>query len=311
MQLAITTRNLSKQYGTVIALDNVSLDVNQGELFGFLGPNGAGKSTFVKILLGLVRHNSGEARIFGIPANRLQARRSIGYLPENMRAYDFLTVEEFMRFHARLAGIETGNIKRETDRCLGALGMTPQRSRKISTLSKGMLQRVGIAQAMLGNPELLILDEPASGLDPIGLTDVRNLLLELHRLGTTIFLNSHLLSEVERTCSRIAILHQGKVIKIGRTGDVSDKQRHLEIAAEGLTDAVLERMTPLCDRPPQRSGTVVRAYPRTPHDAAALHRLLVEQGCSVLSLRWQSESLEELFYRLIKNEVSDRSHHQH
>jgi ABC-2 type transport system ATP-binding protein len=311
MQLAIAAHHLVKQYGPLRALDQVSLEVRQGEIFGFLGPNGAGKSTFVKILLNLLKPSSGQARLFGLPTQQPHSRKNVGFLPENIRAHDFLTVEEFIRFHARLAEIEAHSIARETGRCLDAVGLGAEGRRRIGTLSKGMLQRVGIAQAILGSPELLILDEPTSGLDPIGFTDLRNLLLDMNRRGTTIFLNSHLLSEVERTCDRIAILHRGKIIKVGSKADLSDRDRHLEIIAEGLSEGVLPQITAVSEKPAELDGTVLRAYPRSDHDCLAIHRIIVERGGRVSSLRWKAESLEELFYRLVKDENPEHNRGRH
>ena len=165
-----------------------------------------------------------------------------------------------------------------------------------------MLQRAGIAQAILGNPELLILDEPTSGLDPIGFTDLRRLLLEMKARGTTIFLNSHLLSEVERTCDRVAILHKGKIIKSGLRGDLSDRGKHLEVTAEGFTDAMAAAIRALSQKDIEAEGTNFRIYPNDEKDSVAVHRIIVEGGGRVQSLSWKSESLEEIFYRLVKNE---------
>lgn len=304
MQPVISTRNLIKRYGTTIALEDVSLEVGGGEIFGFLGPNGAGKSTFVKILLSLVRPTAGEARIFGIPVREPRARKNVGYLPEHIRIHDFLTVREFIRLHAHLAGIDRSDVDREVDRCLEMLGVLSVRSRKIGTLSKGMLQRVGIAQAIVGDPELLILDEPTSGLDPIGFTDLRNLLLAMRRRGTTIFLNSHILSEVERTCDKVAILHHGRIIAAGRPGDIAGKERHVEIVAEGITEEMLEQMRSLCTTTPQRDGTVIRAYPQSEQDAARIHAIIASMGGKVRSFCWKGETLEDLFCRLVKDEIT-------
>jgi len=186
-----------------------------------------------------------------------------------------------------------------------------ERTRRIGTLSKGMLQRVGIAQALLGNPELLILDEPTSGLDPIVFADLRRLMLDMNRRGTTIFLNSHLLSEVERTCDRIAILHRGKIIKVGSKADLSDRDRHLEVIVDGLSESMLPSLTALSEKPVVYDGTSLRAYPRSEQDCLAIHRIIVEQGGRVLSLRWKAESLEDLFYRLVKDENPEHNRNRH
>ncbi|MCX8043066.1 MAG: ABC transporter ATP-binding protein [Desulfobacterota bacterium] len=305
MQSAIVTRDLTKRYGSVIALDGVSLTVERGEIFGFLGPNGAGKSTFVKILLHLVKPTAGDASLFGVPVHEPRARKNVGYLPEHIRIYDFLTVAEFIRLHVRLAGIEHDAVRKEAEHCFEVLGIASLRTRKIGTLSKGMLQRVGLAQAIIGQPELLILDEPTTALDPIGFADVRRLLLDMRRCGTTIFLNSHILSEVERTCDRIAILNHGSIVAIGRPGDIAKKDHYLEIIADGITDEMLAQITSKLKISIGRDGSVLRAYPQREQDAAALHSMIAMLGGRVRSIRWHSETLEDLFCRIVHHETVD------
>jgi ABC-2 type transport system ATP-binding protein len=302
MQFAIEAHSLVKKYGSIAALDDITLVVNRGEIFGFLGPNGAGKSTFVKVILNLVRATSGSVRIFGEPVTNAQARQTIGFLPENIRVYPFLSIDEFLHFHGELIGISSKKIKREIDTCLCAMALESVRTQKIGTLSKGMLQRTGIAQAILGNPELLILDEPTSGLDPIGFTELRRLLLEMKARGTTIFLNSHLLSEVERTCDRVAILNKGKIIKSGSRDDLSDRGKHLEVVAEGFTGGMGNAINALSQKSLESDGKYLRIYLSNENDSVTVHRIIVEAGGRVQSLAWKSESLEELFYRLVKNE---------
>jgi ABC-2 type transport system ATP-binding protein len=302
MQFAIEAHNLVKKYGAIAALDDINLSVNRGEIFGFLGPNGAGKSTFVKIILNLVHTTSGSARIFGEPVTNAQARKTIGFLPENIRLYPFLSINEFLHFHAELIGISKQKAQEEVTACLHAVAMESTREKKIGALSKGMLQRTGIAQAILGNPELLILDEPTSGLDPIGFTELRQLLLEMKSRGTTIFLNSHLLSEVERTCDRVAILNKGKIIKVGSRDDLSDRGKHLEITAEGFVGGMETAINALSQKNLEIDGKNLRIFLNNESDSVNVHRIIVEAGGRVQSLAWKSESLEELFYRLVKHE---------
>jgi len=302
MQFAIEAQSLVKKYGGFVALDDINLVINRGEIFGFLGPNGAGKSTFVKIILNLVRKTSGSARVFGEPVTKAQARKTIGFLPENICLYPFLSINEFLHFHSELIGISKQKINEEITSCLRAVALEPVRGKKIGTLSKGMLQRTGIAQAILGNPELLILDEPTSGLDPIGFTELRRLLLDMKAGGTTIFLNSHLLSEVERTCDRVAILNKGKIIKIGSRDDLSDRGKHLEVTAEGFTSSMAEAINALSQKNFEKDEKNFRIYLNNENDSVAVHRIIVEAGGRVQSLAWKSESLEELFYRLVKHE---------
>ena len=305
MQLAIQAENLVKYYGNVKALDQVSLNVYKGEIFGFLGPNGAGKSTFVKILLNLTAPSGGKAKIFGESSRHVLSRKSVGFLPENIKTYQFLTVEEFLSFHAELSELSRKSIKSEVDRCLAIVGLAKDRKKRISALSKGMLQRAGIAQALLGNPELLILDEPTSGLDPIGFTELRKMLLDMKQQGTTIFLNSHLLSEIERTCDRVAILYKGRILKSGNKADLSDKEKHLEIIVDGLNDSMVREINLISKKPLEIDGSSVRVYPEKEEDTFTIHRILAEQGGRLQALSWKAESLEELFYRLVKHENLD------
>lgn len=307
MQFAIEAYNLVKHYGTLKALDQVSLSVRRGEIFGFLGPNGAGKSTFVKIMLNLINPSAGSTKIFGESSKNVLSRKNVGFLPENIKTYGFLKIDEFIAFHAQLSEMPKQNIKSEIERCIAKVGLKGERKRKLGTLSKGMMQRVGIAQAIIGQPELLILDEPTSGLDPIGFTELRNMLLEMNHMGTTIFLNSHLLSEVERTCDRIAILHKGKIIKIGDKKDISDKEKHLEIVVEGLTDNMVKCITALTKRQVELSDNTLKVFPSNENDPLTIHKIITDQGGKLLSFLWKAESLEELFYRLVKHEDDDDS----
>lgn len=300
MQYAIEAQDLVKTYGRITALDHVSIQVDEGEIFGFLGPNGAGKSTFVKIILNLIFPSRGSAKIFGQNVTNSSSRKSVGFLPENIRVYPFLTVEEFMRLHAELAEIPGKNIQNEVDRCLDMLGMVERKKSRIAALSKGMLQRVSIAQAILGRPRLLILDEPTSGLDPIGIKELRTILLEMKQIGTTILLNSHLLSEVEKTCDKVAILSNGKIIKSSTKSDLSGNRKHLEAVVEGFTDTMARQINELSSLPVEKTGNLITFYPQNENDSVAIHKIIIDQGAKLISLSWKGESLEEIFYKLVK-----------
>ena len=212
-----------------LALKGLNLSVRAGEVFGFLGPNGAGKTTTMNVLLGFVRATSGTARLFGVDVREPIARQRIGYLPELTYYYKFLTAEELLRFYARLFQIPGDETERRIDRLLKLVELEPARKRAIKTYSKGMQQRIGIAQALINEPDLLILDEPTSGLDPIGRMKVRELIQRLNSEGKTIFFSSHELGEVETVCNRVAILHQGELKVEGRVQDlVAQHQMNLE-----------------------------------------------------------------------------------
>ncbi|HQT93084.1 MAG: hypothetical protein B7Z61_00910 [Acidobacteria bacterium 37-71-11] len=222
---AISVSGLSKEYRhgrrRLRALDGVNLAVGHGEVFGLLGANGAGKTTLVKVLLGLARPTSGEARVRGRDPRRSAARRRIGYLPEGHRFPGYLTGEASLRLFGRLAGVAEQDLDRRIPELLELVGLAGRGGDRVGRYSKGMTQRLGLAGALLDEPDILFLDEPTDGVDPVGRRQIRDVLLATRRQGTTIFINSHLLSEVERTCDRVAILHQGRVVRQGTVEDLT------------------------------------------------------------------------------------------
>ncbi|MGH7584054.1 MAG: ABC transporter ATP-binding protein, partial [Gemmatimonadales bacterium] len=209
---AIETRNLRKVFGRQTAVRNLSLTVRRGEIFGFLGPNGAGKSTAIKMLLGLVRPTGGEAYVLGAPSSTVSVRQQIGFLPEDFRFYDWLTASELLRLHGRLSGMASAALRRRIPEVLELVGLGPHAERRLRGFSKGMLQRIGLAQAVIHEPQLIFLDEPTSGLDPMGRRLVRDILRSERDRGATVFLNSHLLGEIEVTCDRVAFIKEGEVV---------------------------------------------------------------------------------------------------
>jgi ABC-2 type transport system ATP-binding protein len=216
---ALAVTDLRKTYGRTEALRGVSVEVGEGELFGLLGPNGAGKSTLVKIACGLVRPTTGSAQIAGAPAGSLAAQRALGYLAELFRFPEWQSADEVLGLHQELAGSDGGAAER--GELLELVGLTEATQRPVGQMSKGMQQRLGIAQAMVGSPRLLLLDEPTSALDPAGRRTVRRLLEELRARGVAVLLNSHLLSEVELVCDRVAIIARGEVVAAGTPGELS------------------------------------------------------------------------------------------
>jgi ABC-2 type transport system ATP-binding protein len=208
---AIETRGLRKEYEGKVAVEGLDLTVERGEVFGFLGANGAGKTTSVKMLLGLVHPSAGQATILGQPIGSPASRRAVGFLPEDFQFHSWLRGDEFLDLHARLFGVSATERARRIPELLAQVGLEDVAQRQLGTYSKGMLQRIGLAQALVNDPQLVFLDEPTSGLDPIGRRMVRQTLGHLRDRGVTVFLNSHLLSEVELTCTRVAFMHQGRV----------------------------------------------------------------------------------------------------
>jgi len=215
---------------TKVALTGLDLEVNAGEIFGFLGPNGAGKTTTMNVLLGFVQPTSGAAYLFGIDVRQPIARQRIGYLPEMTYYYKFLTAEELLRFYAKIFGLPRGETDKRIDQLLKLVELESARKRPIKSYSKGMQQRVGLAQALINNPDLLILDEPTSGLDPLGRMKVREIIQRLKNEGKTVFFSSHELGEVETVCDRVAIIHQGELKAIGRVNEITGAHASLEKA---------------------------------------------------------------------------------
>ncbi|MCI0537185.1 MAG: ABC transporter ATP-binding protein [Verrucomicrobiales bacterium] len=227
--LRVEYRPTGRERTANVAVDGLNLTVQPGEVFGFLGPNGAGKTTTMNVLLGFLRPTSGAAYIFGVSTNEPIARQRIGYLPELTYYYKFLNAEELLRFYGRLFAIASAELEKRIDAILKLVELEPARKRLIKTYSKGMQQRVGLAQALINNPELLIFDEPTSGLDPIGRMKVREIIQRLKDEGKTVFFSSHELGEVETICDRVAILNQGRLKMEGKVTDlVAHHQMNLE-----------------------------------------------------------------------------------
>jgi ABC-2 type transport system ATP-binding protein len=294
---AIESRGLRKEFGAQTAVHDLTLTVARGEVFGFLGPNGAGKTTSVKMLLGLVRPTSGEARVLGAPVGDVAVRARLGFLPEHCRFHDWLTGRELLEVHARLYGLDADRRARRIAELLERVGLVADAGRRVNEYSKGMRQRIGLAQALLSEPELVFLDEPTSGLDPVGVLLVRDVIRDLRARGTAVFLNSHLLSEVEVTCDRVAFVRHGRVVReVSMGGDAGVLE--VEIKIRPVTAQVLMGLA--------RFGTQVRHEGDVVHLAVpdaeavpALMRFLVEQGVDVYRVASRRESLESMFLDVV------------
>ncbi len=242
----ISTKNLKKDYQAggfskekITALKNFSFNVNQGDIFGLLGPNGAGKTTLVKILLGIVYPTEGEVSIFGESIKNEKYKNKIGYLPENHKFPNYLSGEQVLHYFGMLSGLTSTEVKSRSDEYLRIVDMEKWKKTKIKKYSKGMMQRLGIAQAMINEPELIFLDEPTDGVDPIGRKEIRDILLALKDKGKTIFLNSHLLSEIELMCNKVAILNKGELIKEGTIDEITSSGNNYMFTTSDLSDDVI------------------------------------------------------------------------
>lgn len=296
--LAIETHGLRKVFDDKVAVANLTLAVEQGEVFGFLGPNGAGKTTAVKMLLGLIRPTQGQATLLGAPIGDRQARARVGFLPEHFRFHDWLTAAEFLKLHADLYQMPPEISRRRIPELLELVGLTPHAAKKLRQFSKGMLQRIGLAQALLNDPDLVILDEPTSGLDPVGRRLVRDIIRDLRQRGTTVFLNSHLLSEVEITCDRVAFIKFGEVLQVSALQTLMEGELSVEIRARHLSPEIVAGLSRWSQNV-RMDGEHLNLTLAGEADIPALNRYLVENGVEVYSLHPQRISLEDLFLQIV------------
>ena len=296
--LVIDTRGLRKRFGPTLAVADLSLSVRAGEIFGFLGPNGAGKTTSIKMLLSLVHPDGGNGRVLGQRLGDRLTRARIGFLPEHFRFHDCLTARELLRFHGRLYGLSGSDLDMRIDRLLARVDLLEAADRPVRGYSKGMMQRTGLAQALLNDPVLVFLDEPTSGLDPLGRLLVRDIISELRDRGTAVFLNSHLLGEVEATCDRVAFVKQGRTIHemvLGQSVDFID----LEMRVSPLDACLLEGLSAFGSAISRSSGDIVRMRVESEATLPALTRWLVERGTNVYGLQPRRKSLEEWFVEVM------------
>jgi len=237
---AICIRNLTKDFAIGMrgmklrAVEDLCLEVGDNEIFGLLGPNGSGKSTTIKIILGLLEASTGNCEIYGKPSKLVDARRRVGFLPESPYFYRYLTGRELVRYYARICMVARAEIDAAVDSVIKLVGMTEAADRRVGTYSKGMLQRIGLAQSLVHDPQLVILDEPTAGVDPLGSAAIAEIVRELKRRGKTILLSSHLLAQVEGLCDRVAILHRGKLVREGRVDDLVEEKDAESLVVQGL-----------------------------------------------------------------------------
>ncbi len=279
-------------------MGNLSLSVRRGEIFGFLGPNGAGKSTSIKMLLGLVKPSGGEAFVLGTPAGGVEVRRKIGFLPEDFRFYQWLTAAELLELHGRLSGVPPDTLRDRVPALVDLVGLTPHRDKRLQEFSKGMLQRIGLAQALIHEPELIFLDEPTSGLDPMGRRLVRDIIRAQRERGATVFLNSHILSEIEITCDEVVFIRDGEVVTSRDLRTQNGEEVRVVVRARKLTPEAVAGLAQWS------TSTVVNEEQLTlttrSQDALPdILRHLVAAGADVYQFTPQRLSLEDLFLKIM------------
>jgi ABC-2 type transport system ATP-binding protein len=281
-----------------VAVRNLSLTVRRGEIFGFLGPNGAGKSTFIKMLLGLVRPTGGEATVLGAPAGDVTVRGRIGFLPEDFRFYDWLTASELLRFHGRLSGLSDTMLRKRIPEVLELVGISAHADRRLRGFSKGMIQRLGLGQALIHEPDIIFLDEPTSGLDPMGRRMVRDVIRAQRDRGATVFLNSHLLSEIEVTCDRVAFVKDGELVAEQELKTFSPDGFRVTVHATNVSPETLAGLSLWTTTLKQDVG--VLSFGVTAKEVLPdVLRHLVSSGADVFRFTPEPLSLEDMFVKLV------------
>jgi len=296
--VVIETEHLRKEYAKKIAVKDVSIQVEEGKIFGFLGPNGAGKSTFIKMLTGLVHPTAGKGTVLGHPLGDIRARSRMGYLPELFRYQPWMTGEDLLNFHSGLFRLKKSHDRNQ--KVLDRVGLSGQEKYKVGSYSKGMQQRIGLACALLPSPALLFLDEPTSALDPVGRKEVRDVILSLKNDGATIFLNSHLLSEVEAVSDSITIIHQGEVVKSGAMADLLAQKAMLTVRADGITNELLSEIQAQLNLEAKRQEDSSILFINIDNESIPIiASYLVSKGVKLYELTPQRETLESFFLKVV------------
>lgn len=297
--MVIETINLSKIYENNKGCRDINIAVPKGEIYGFLGPNGAGKSTFIKTIVGLLFPTSGTARILGRPIGDIEAKKKIGYLPELFKYQEWMTGLDLLSFHSALYKLDKKAAAIKIEEVLEIVNLKGAERSKIGTYSKGMQQRIGIASALLCDPELLFLDEPTSALDPIGRKEVRDIMVELKSRGKTVFLNSHLLSEVEMVCDSAAIISKGNILKQGKMSELLEGNTVLDIQVEDINNEILNKLE-MIDENVTFDGRNIKMHVKENNEIHNIASLIISGGGKLYGLTPHRNSLEELFIKLIE-----------
>ena len=305
---AIQTFELRKVYNeTNVAVEGLTLQVQQGEVFGFLGPNGAGKTTSIKMMLGLVHPTAGSGLLLGEPIGSLRSRAQVGFLPEHFRFHEWLRAREFLDIHGRLYGMSSTDRSERIETLIDLVGLSHAADQQLKTFSKGMIQRVGLAMSLLHRPALLFLDEPTSGLDPFGRRLVRDVIRYAQEEGTTVFLNSHLLSEVEITCDRVSFIRQGRVIKAGSIQELSGGLLQVRVKLDHIPDGLIADLSKLSERVTQENDREFLIMLQDEEKLPDLNTWLAEQGVKVYTVTHHHFSLEELFVQIMGEQTLEEA----
>lgn len=294
--MILETQNLTKQFDGKGGFRDVNISVDKGMVFGFLGPNGAGKSTFVKTMVGLLYPTSGFAWIMGKPIGSIESKKQIGFLPENFKYQDWMTGYELLKFHAELQ--KMNKPRKRIDELIELVKLKGHEKKKIKFYSKGMQQRIGIAVALLNDPEIVFLDEPTSALDPVGRIDVREIIKRLKENGKTVFLNSHLLSEVEMICDEVAIINHGHILAEGKLKELLSKNTHVEMTVANCPNDIKNKINDIAYDIEQR-GDILSFKVKNRDDIPRIVKIIIDAGTKLYELKSETSSLESLFVNLI------------
>lgn len=303
-EVIVQLKNVRKEYptgwgGTILALDNVSFEVYQGEIFGLVGPNGSGKTTTLKLILGLIFPTDGEITLFGSNPYDIDVKNRVGFLPDGPYFYDFLNADELLDFYGRLFGYTKMQRRERIEQLLELVGMKQFRKMPLRNYSKGMMQRIGLAQALINDPDLLLLDEPTTGLDPLGARDIKDMMVQLREEGKTIFLCSHLLADVQMICDRVAILNHGQVIRQGTIEELLAPTTVTEIVVAGIDSNAVQQITALGAVCSQRDGNYVFEL----HDhsrALDVIDIIRDHKGQLISITQRQETLEDVFVKAVR-----------
>lgn len=309
----LRTEGLTKDYRAgfwrtrVRVLHDLNLEVQQGEIFGYLGPNGAGKTTTLNLLMGLIHPTAGRAWILDRDVSDVAVKAQVGFLPENPYFYNYLTGREFLDFYGQLFGIPSHERRRRIEELLDKVGLAHAGGLQLRKYSKGMLQRIGLAQALINDPQVVVLDEPMTGLDPVGRKEIRDLILDLKARGKTVFFSTHIVPDVEMICDRLGIIVAGRLIRVGRLEELLGSEvESIEITASGLDEGACVQIARWSVRPPVHQQEKVLFAVKTEKDASQALALLVERGASIHAVHPQRRTLEEHFLREVASPEQSR-----